>query len=262
MPNDPAPPTAPSGWAALRGSLRSLVVYLLGTSLSNIGSGFFRLVLPWIVYDLTHSSVALGVLAAVQYLPGLASPWMGAFVDRQDARRVVLWSALGQTLLMATTLDVYLQHRLTLPAVDLAVAMTALSLLSSNAQNVLIRRATPIGARVAVNALSATVYAIAWYVSPGLAGPIIGHLGIAAALALNAIAYLFILPQALLLPRTKSSPATERRALGPAWRALRASPQVFDVTAAFMLWTSGTACTGRRRPLGSSAWSAAHCRYF
>lgn len=242
MHDRPAPDAEPrpvGGWQALGLCPRPVVLFLYGTFASDVGQGFFRLVLPWLVYDLKGTPEALGTLAAVQFLPGLLLPWLGALVDRSDARRVITAASFLQIAVTLGTLLLFLEGRLGIWLVDLsAMLATGLGMVAYNAQNVLLRRATPERARVSVNALSAIVFTVAWYVSPGLAGPTISRFGIAAALAINAVAYLFVLVPSLFLPRTAQASSDDRSGavLGAAWQALRAAPSVLHVTVVFAFW--------------------------
>ncbi len=227
------------GWRALQLCPRPVVLFLYGTFASDVGQGFFRLVLPWLVYNLKGTPEALGTLAAVQFLPGLLLPWLGAIVDRSDARRVIAGASLAQIAVTLATLSLFLSGHLGLWLIYAsAMLATGLGMVAYNAQNVLLRRATPERARVSVNALSAIIFTVAWYVSPGLAGPTISDLGIAAALAINAASYVFVLVPALFLPHTAPdrSAATAGAVLRPAWAALRRAPSVLHVTLVFAFW--------------------------
>jgi len=227
------------GWRALQLCPRPVVLFLYGTFASDVGQGFFRLVLPWLVYNLKGTPEALGTLAAVQFLPGLLLPWLGAIADRSDARRVIAGASLAQIAVTLATLSLFLSGHLGLWLIYAsAMLATGLGMVAYNAQNVLLRRATPERARVSVNALSAIIFTVAWYVSPGLAGPTISDLGIAAALAINAASYVFVLVPALFLPHTAPdrSAATAGAVLRPAWAALRRAPSVLHVTLVFAFW--------------------------
>ncbi len=228
-----------SGWQALRLCPRPVVIFLYGTFASDVGQGFFRLVLPWLVYNLNSTPEALGTLAAIQFLPGLLLPWLGAIVDRSDVRRVIAVASLVQIAVVTATLVLFLTGRLSLWLIYAAAMLaTGLVMLAYNGQNVLLRRATPERARVSVNALSAIVFTVAWYVSPGLAGPTISRLGIAWALGINAFAYVFVLVPALFLPRTLPDAAAKQGmdVLRPAWAALRKAPSVLHITLVFAFW--------------------------
>ncbi len=227
------------GWQALRLCPRPVVTFLYGTFASDVGQGFFRLVLPWLVYNLKGTPEALGTLAAIQFLPGLLLPWLGAFVDRSDVRRVIAATSILQIVVTLATLLLFLSGQLSLWLIYLsAMLATGLGMLAYNAQNVLLRRATPEPARVSVNALSAIVFTVAWYISPGLAGPTISRLGIAWALGINALAYVFVLVPSLFLPHTapEAAPARGIAVLRPAWAALRRAPSVLHITLVFAFW--------------------------
>ena len=62
-----------------------------GTVFMSAGQWIQQVTLSWIVYDLTGSSVLLGVLNGLRALPFLvASPIAGVFADRMDRRRLML----------------------------------------------------------------------------------------------------------------------------------------------------------------------------
>ena len=62
-----------------------------GTVFMSAGQWIQQVTLGWIVYDLTGSSVLLGVLNGLRALPFLvASPIAGVFADRMDRRQLIL----------------------------------------------------------------------------------------------------------------------------------------------------------------------------
>ncbi|MBI1995311.1 MAG: MFS transporter [Deltaproteobacteria bacterium] len=82
----------------------------IGTVCMSAGQWIQQVTLGWLVYDLTGSSVLLGVLNGLRALPFLlVSPIAGVAADRMDRRRLVLtaeWvlmiTALGMGLLVAS----------------------------------------------------------------------------------------------------------------------------------------------------------------
>jgi len=63
----------------------------LGTVFMSAGQWIQQVTLGWLVYDLTSSSVLLGVLNGLRALPFLvASPIAGVFADRMDRRHLIL----------------------------------------------------------------------------------------------------------------------------------------------------------------------------
>jgi MFS family permease len=88
---------------------RSYRIYLTGQSLANTGTWMQSIAQDWLVYDLTHSSVSVGVTMALQFLPILAlGLHTGGLADRMSKRRILLTTQLlnaaATTALAAITL--------------------------------------------------------------------------------------------------------------------------------------------------------------
>ena len=70
---------------------RNYRLFFTGQVISNIGTWMQRVAQAWLVLQLTHSPVAVGILALAQFLPftvfGLLA---GVLVDRLDPRRTVI----------------------------------------------------------------------------------------------------------------------------------------------------------------------------
>lgn len=95
------------GWAhtfaALRG--RNFRLYWLGQMISLVGTAMQTVGQAWLVLQLTHDPVQLGVVGALQYLPVLLfSLFGGVFADRWPKRRVLL---VTQSLAMAQALALW-----------------------------------------------------------------------------------------------------------------------------------------------------------
>jgi MFS family permease len=72
--------------------------YIGGQSISLIGTWMQMTAQSWLVFTLTHSSTALGIVIALQTLPVLLlTPYGGVIADRSDKRRIMiaLQSAMG-----------------------------------------------------------------------------------------------------------------------------------------------------------------------
>ena len=83
-------------FAALRH--RNFRLFFAGQLVSLIGSWMQNTAQGWLVYDLTHSKVLLGIVAAVGSAPMMFfSIWGGSVADRYSKRRIVLFT---QTALM------------------------------------------------------------------------------------------------------------------------------------------------------------------
>lgn len=65
--------------------------YLAASILTSVGTGMQFVAISWFLYKLTGTSASIGWMLIVATLPGmLFSPWIGALVDRWDARRICI----------------------------------------------------------------------------------------------------------------------------------------------------------------------------
>ncbi len=77
--------------------------YLFGGQAINlIGSQMRMITVPYLVFLITgHSSLAVGLISLVQFLPQLVTSWIGgAMADTMDRRRLLIWT---QVLLLITS---------------------------------------------------------------------------------------------------------------------------------------------------------------
>lgn len=66
-----------------------LRMYLAGNAASAVGTWAQRVVLLWLAWDLTQSSLMLGLMAMADLLPSvIVAPFAGSLVDRQDRIRL------------------------------------------------------------------------------------------------------------------------------------------------------------------------------
>ena len=80
---------APSTFAALRH--RNFQLYFGGQLISNAGTWMQVIAQGWLVYQLTHSDLALGFVGFAAAIPALiVSPWGGVIVDRVPKRKLLI----------------------------------------------------------------------------------------------------------------------------------------------------------------------------
>ena len=83
--------------------------FFIGQSISLVGTWMQSVAQSWLVYSLTRSSTALGLVVAIQTLPVLLiGPYAGVIADRTDKRRltVVLQTMMGVQALVLGILTV------------------------------------------------------------------------------------------------------------------------------------------------------------
>jgi MFS family permease len=192
---------------------RPFAVYTAAVGITDLAAGFARLALPWLMFSLTHSAFVLGLTAFAQMAASWTSPALGVVADRIDRRaalvvgyalRAAAWTAVA-ALCLAPPAGV----RPTWLAAVLALALLErmAAILVTQAGAVIRRVLTPARARLGMNTWQFTVFNVAYYLSPALAGVVIGRYGADTALALTAVANVAVLAFALKLPSVPAAPA-------------------------------------------------------
>src|ERR1700737_1182211 len=77
--------------------------YWTGQTISNLGSSITLFALPLIVYKLTGSALNLGLSMAMNMLPYLLfGLLLGAWTDRVDRKRMMIFTDIGRAAIIAT----------------------------------------------------------------------------------------------------------------------------------------------------------------
>ena len=99
--------TSPCCWdsapaTSLLGFSRPFVAFLGGSLVSRMGDALYTFALPWMAYELTHSSLVLGTLYATEIVPVLLfGAFAGVYVDRLNRRHLLLGADLLRATLVA-----------------------------------------------------------------------------------------------------------------------------------------------------------------
>jgi MFS family permease len=186
--------TLPAGWR--RRTFTSLAnpnfrAYFLGSAVSVSGTWMQRVAQDWLVLELSHSGVALGVASSLQFAPVLVlGAWGGAVIDRVDRRRLLIVTQASSALLAAVLGAVTAAGAVTLWMVyALALALGVVTVFDSPARQTFV--AEMVGTEHVVNAQSlySSVHNGGRLVGPAMAGIVIAWWGVAAAFALNALSF-------------------------------------------------------------------------
>jgi MFS family permease len=213
-------------------SSRSYRIYLGGQSLANMGSWMQSIAQDWLIFDLTHSSTAVGVTMALQFLPMLLlGLHAGAVADRVPKRRILLTT---QTLNAVVTLALAV---ITIAGAARATEVYAFALMSGlifafdvPARQAFVNEVAPDGGLRAAIALNAAVFQATRLIGPAIASLLIVSVGTGWVFAVNAACYLGPTVGLLLLRPSdlRSVPAASRApgAVRTAVKYLRGRPDV------------------------------------
>jgi len=191
-PTPPSPAAREPGgaFAALRS--RGYRIYLTGQSLANTGAWMQSIAQDWLIFSLTHSSVAVGVTMALQFGPMLLlGLHAGAVADRLPKRRILLTTqllnALATAALAVVTIggwarpgDVY----------GFALAVGIIFAFDAPARQAFVTEVVPPAQLRAAISMNAAVFQATRLIGPAIASVLIASVGTGWVFALNAACYL------------------------------------------------------------------------
>jgi len=207
-----------------------------GLGVSGMGTQVQRVAVAWQVYELTHSPVALGVVALFRAIPViLFGVLSGVVADATDRRRLML---LTQSLMASSSAALGVlafTHHASIPAI---YALTFLhgcgQAFDSPARQSIVPALVPRGALSNALSLYATTMKLASVIGPGLGGFIIDAGGLAVAYALDALSFLAVIGALVVMRHRHVPPRESRVSAGAAMDGLR-----FMRSQPLLLWLMG-----------------------
>ena len=191
---------------------RNYRLFFTGQVISNIGTWMQRVAQAWLVLSLTHSPVAVGILALCQFMPfTLFSLVAGVVVDRLDSWRTVISTQLTQMFLASAIAVVALAGVAQAWHVYVIAALMGLVqvLDAPSRQSLTFRMVGPLELPNAIS-LNSGVFNGARIFGPALGGILIATAGAGVCFAVNAASYIAVLA-GLLMMRREEFHAVERR---------------------------------------------------
>jgi MFS family permease len=229
-----------------------------GQMFSMVGSQMQVVGINWHIYLLTRSPIALGFVGLTRVVPIIVfSLWAGVVADRNDRRRVLIWTQLGMTAAALALAGLTFTHRETLWLLySLNFLSAAAGAFDNPARQALIPRLVPAAELSGALSLNFSTFQAAMIGGPAIAGLILaGHAGalpmdtrlpapgvpantsaLALIYLLNALSFLAVI-FALVRMRTSGAPEKGSREAHP-WTSLKEGLR-FVFTTPLMVWTMG-----------------------
>jgi MFS family permease len=211
---------------------RNFRLFLIGQTLSLIGTWMQSMALGWLALELTNSAFLVGLVATASSIPILVfTMHAGAVVDRSDKLKLVKFAQVAfladATLLWWLTYT----HRINI------VSLTALAFVSGCISSVEIPARQSMFIDLVGRedlpdaiALNSSGFNLARVVGPGLAAAVIARLGIAWCFALNAASFVTVLIGLFMIHLPKwaphPNPVTPWEGVQQALRYMRDTPTV------------------------------------
>jgi len=180
---------AGSTFGSLR--VRNYRLYFVGQVVSVSGSWMQRVAQSWLVLHLTGSGVALGLVAALQFLPMLVlGAWGGVVADRVDKRRLLMLTQAGMGFLALALGAVTLTGAVRLWMVYLlALLLGLITAVDNPARQSFVMEM--VGRAQVTNAVSlnSAVFTGARVIGPAIAGILISLVGTGWCFVVNALSF-------------------------------------------------------------------------
>jgi MFS family permease len=229
VPPDPDAPGIPTGWRALAPDLtplrrhRDYRLLTFGQSVSFLGSMVTYVAVPYQVFHLTGSSLAVGLLGVVQLVALLSLAFVGgALADAVDRRRQIIVADLG---LMGCSAGLLLNALAGSPRTEvifvLAGAAAGLSAIHRPAMGAMAPRLVEPDELTAVSAIDGLTRTIGMVAGPAFAGLLLAGPGLEAAYAVDVASFLASLAALWAMRPVPASPDAERPSVGRVIEGLR-----------------------------------------
>ena len=184
-----------------------------GQMVSAFGSMITYVAVPAQIWELTHSSFAVGMLGAVQLVPLLFfALWGGAYADSMDRRKLLV---ISEVFLALGSLALAVNAILPGPSVILVFIvsgiMSALNGFHRPALDALTPRLVDRDDLRAVSALSSLRFSLSAIAGPALGGVLIGKFGLVSTYSVDCVTYLVSL---VALAAIRRMPAPEGKKAG------------------------------------------------
>lgn len=201
----------------LRTSQDFRTLFFSGT-IFNLGAMFGYVAVPYQLYALTSSNLAVGVMGVVQLIPLLVfGLYGGALADHVDRRRMLLLTGAAQTVLVAVLLGNALLDRPQVWVLYLVGAlMSAATSLQRPSREALIPRVVRHDELPAAVAVSSVGFQLGMLVGPAIGGLLIARYGPSVAFGIETIGLGLA---TLMLLRLRPYPPIEQ-SVPPSWRGI------------------------------------------
>jgi MFS family permease len=173
-----------------------------GQLVSIFGSQITYVALPWQIYQLSQSTLAVGSLAMAQLIPLITIGFMGGVIaDSFERRWICIVSEMLLALCNVALILLTIFDAMTVPLIYvIGAAKAALNAIHRPAFSALLVELVPREDLARVSPLNSFISNFGMIAGPALAGVLIAQFGLIWTYAIDAFTYLFAILMMLLLP--------------------------------------------------------------
>jgi MFS family permease len=195
----------------------------IGTSVSSVGGAMTGFAVVLQTFDLTRSSVAVGAIGIVQFIPALVLGLIGgSLADAVDRRRLVLATSSGVTAVSAVfAVQAFAGLRQLWLLYALAAVQSTLQAIDGPARRTFLPRLVPADRVPAGVALNQLAFHISFLIGPVLAGVVTAAAGLRVCYLLDALSFAAALYGVARLPAMPPQDGQARPGVRAAVEGLR-----------------------------------------
>jgi MFS family permease len=214
---------------------RNYRLFFTGQVISLSGTWMQNIALAWLVVELTHSPVALGILAFCRFGPfTLFGLFAGAYADRFDNRRLIMGTqAAAMTVSIALAVLTLSGSATVWPVYALAFLGGTTFVFDAPGRHALTFQLVGRDELPNAVALNASLFNASRTVGPAIAGLVIAAAGVGVCFVINAFTFLAVLTALALMRKEELHPVEREettpsllKSIGDGIRYVRRSPRV------------------------------------
>lgn len=190
---------------------RDFCLYFFGQGLSFIGTWMQVVAQGWLMFHLTGSTFATGLVNFLAVIPVVViAPFAGTIVDKTSARFVLVLTSMLGILQAGLFYGLFVSGHLSPAGIcGMAFAWGVINGLEIPAKFVCIVNIVPPDLVSSAKALNGTLVGIGFILGPSIAGAIVAHWGVSATFFLNAVSFVPMLILLLFVMKLKVKTKTK-----------------------------------------------------
>jgi len=214
---------------------RNYRLFFGGQVISVSGTWMQNIALAWLVVELTHSPLAVGLLAFCRFIPfTVFGLFAGVVADRIDNRKLVIGTQTVSMIFSALFAVFVLSGLETLWVVYLLAILSSTALVfDAPGRHALVFQMVGRDELSNAVALNASLFNASRVIGPALAGVLIAAFGVGVCFAVNAVTFLAVLASLLLMRQEElvpiervGEPPTMLRGIGEGFAWVLSHPQL------------------------------------
>lgn len=184
---------------------KPFILLASGRFVSQLGDKLYLLALPWLVLDLTHSALHSSITLALEILPQIIlAPFIGVIVDRKPRKLVMVNADFIRAAIIGLITILAIIDRIEMLHIYIAAfLLSTFTLLFDSASEGYLPTIVRKDRLVDANASLTTINTLMRLIGPLLSGILIGLVGAAWTIGINAISFLISGIILLFLPNYK-----------------------------------------------------------